>query len=68
MNVLDRLKDKANRHGEELTVIERLILAHPNALMQLEAAAEWHEVKHGKTFKDRKDISEISYTDIQEHK
>jgi hypothetical protein len=40
MNKLDLLMEKKRKHGERLTVIEKIILAYPDPRLQLEAAAE----------------------------
>lgn len=59
MNALDKLKEKAREHAENLTVLERLILASPDPRIQLDAAAELHELRSGQTYSNRKDMSEL---------
>lgn len=60
MNVMDKLKEKERLHREQLTEIEKLILACPSKTQQLFAAAELHELKNGRTFGDAKDLSELT--------
>lgn len=60
MNVMDKLHEKKRLHQEQLTEIEKLILACPNKTQQIFAAVELHELREGKTFGDPKDMSEIT--------
>jgi len=64
MNALDKLVEKKEKHGEQLTALEMLVLACGDPNLQLEAAAELHDLHEraaGKPrpFHDPKDMSEI---------
>ena len=61
MNVLDRLFEKQRATPDQLTLIEKLILA-PGVIpeTQLRAAADLYELNHGTTFVNKKDMSELA--------
>lgn len=60
MNVLDRLKEKNLKQAEHLTALEKLILTCGDAQIQLQAAAELHELQAGhRVYDNSKDLSEL---------
>jgi len=65
MNTLDKLVEKKEKHGEQLTALEKLVLACGDPNLQLEAAAELHDLNERATGKQRpfsnpKDMSEVA--------
>jgi len=65
MNPLDRLIEKKEKHAEQLTELERLVLECGDTNRRLLAAAELHDLHEraaGKQrpFNNRKDMSEIA--------
>ena len=64
MNALDRLVEKKEKHGEQLTDLEKLVLACGDQNLRLQAAAELHDLNEraaGKQrpFNNHKDMSEL---------
>ena len=64
MNALDKLAEKKEKHAEQLTALEKLVLACGDQNLRLEAAAELYDLIEraaGKQrpFSNMKDMSEI---------
>lgn len=60
MNVLDKLITKQEKHAEQLTILEQLVLACNDPQKKLQAAAELHELQAGgQIYSDRQDMTEL---------
>ena len=64
MNALDKLIEKKEKHGEQLTALEKLVLACGDQNLKLEAVAELHDLNERaagrpRPFNNHKDMSEL---------
>jgi len=65
MNALDKLIEKKEKHAEQLTALEKLVLACGDQNLKLEAASELHDLHERAAGKQRpfsnpRDMSEIA--------